>query len=344
MQNLFLLFYSEPILAFGEHQLLSKGFQQGDPLSAMEFYEAVQPLLSRCESDVEIGFIDDFTLSGQLDNVASDVEMIAKSAEDICFVLTRQNVISSALMTNQPIWRSLNITSEWRPEDMALLDAFILKGPAIDKELFIKVDDLTRAVSSLTELQAHDGITLLRNCFSMPKLLYILRTSPCSGNHLLKKFDMALREVLTKILNIDLDDIQWTQANLPVNASGLGIKRAVKLAPSAILTSAASTLSLQNLILPSRTASIPDIDVRDASSTWTIFAEVPESPDEVRHIGKVWNRPVISNQLAEISPQLSSEVDKARILSASPPHSGDWLMAPPITSIGLRISDEMMNE
>ena len=95
-----------------------------------------------------------------------------------------------------------------RPEDMTLLDAPILKGLAIDKALFIKIDDLTRAVSTLTQLQAHDGYTLLRNCFSMPKLLYILRTYRRSSNHLLAKFDMVLREGLTKILNIDLDDVQ----------------------------------------------------------------------------------------------------------------------------------------
>ena len=73
-----------------------------------------------------------------------------------------------------------------------------------------------------------------------------------------------------------------------------------------------------------------DIDVRDASSSWTIFSGVPEPSDAVRHIQKICDRPVINNLLAEISSQLSSEVDKARILSASSPHSSDWLMFPPI--------------
>ena len=132
-------------------------------------------------------------------------------------------------------------------------------------------------------------------------------------------------------MNIDLDVIQWSQANLPVNAGGLGIRSAVKLALSAFLASAASTLSLQNLILPSRTAGIPDIDVRDASSSWTICARIPEPPDEVGTFGKFG---IVQ------SSQLSSEVDKARILSASSPHSGDWLMVAPITSIGFWLRDE----
>ena len=135
-----------------------------------------------------------------------------------------------------------------------------------------------------------------------------------------------------------------------MNAGGLWIWSAVKLASFAFLASAASSLSIQNFILPSRTASVPDIDVRDASSSWTIFSDVPEPPSEVCHIQKVWDRPVLrvwdrpvlSNQLAKISSQLCSEVYKARILSASSPHTSDWLMAPPITSIGLRLRYKMI--
>ena len=35
-----------------------------------------------------------------------------------------------------------------------------------------------------------------------------------------------------------------------------------------------------------------------------------------------------------------NDIDKARLLAASSPHSGDWLHAPPITAVGLRLSDE----
>jgi len=33
-------------------------------------------------------------------------------------------------------------------------------------------------------------------------------------------------------------------------------------------------------------------------------------------------------------------VDKARLLAGLSPHAGDWLHAPPITAVGLRLSDE----
>ena len=128
------------------------------------------------------------------------------------------------------------------------------------------------------------------------------------------------------------------QANLPVNTRGLGIRSAVKLAPSAFMASAASTLSLQNSILTIRLVNDPDDDVCDTSTAWTSFLGAQVPPPEFQHIQKVWDRPIVNKQLTDISSELSSEVDKARHLSASSPHSGDWLMAPPITSNGLRRS------
>jgi len=80
------------------------------------------------------------------------------------------------------------------------------------------------------------------NSLAMPKLLYLLRTSECADNPLLSQFDNTLRAGLTRILNVDLNDDQWTQASQPVGDGGLGIRSAQMLAPSAFLASAASTL------------------------------------------------------------------------------------------------------
>ena len=39
--------------------------------------------------------------------------------------------------------------------------------------------ELQRLSEAATKLDAHFGFYLLKNCFSPPKLLYFLRTSPC---------------------------------------------------------------------------------------------------------------------------------------------------------------------
>ena len=42
----------------------------------------------------------------------------------------------------------------------------------------------------------------------------------------------------------------------------------------------------------------------------------------------------------ELVSQTPSTVDRAGLLAASSPHSGDWLHAAPVVPIGLRLSDE----
>ena len=79
---------------------------------------------------------------------------------------------------------------------------------------------------------------------------------------------IMMRLGLSKILNVDLTDFQWTQASLPVQMGGLGVRSVCTLAPSAFLASAAATLSLQNAILPKVLREIEDPVYAFALSTW----------------------------------------------------------------------------
>ena len=73
-------------------------------------------------------------------------------------------------------------------------------------------------------LQSHDALLLLRHSFSIPKILYILRTAPCFLSPQLEAYDSLLRLLLSDITNINLDDnSSWLQASLPVRAGGIGI-------------------------------------------------------------------------------------------------------------------------
>ena len=87
----------DPILSYRSYQIWSKeGFQQGDLLSALEFCETVQPLLSSHNLDVSLGFMVDFTLLGPVDIVACDVEKITSATSEIGLLLnhTKCEVIS----------------------------------------------------------------------------------------------------------------------------------------------------------------------------------------------------------------------------------------------------------
>ena len=58
-----------------------EGFQQGDPLSSLAFCDAVHPTLTSIESSLRLGFMDDFSLSEEVNTVAKDVEKVKQSAQ-----------------------------------------------------------------------------------------------------------------------------------------------------------------------------------------------------------------------------------------------------------------------
>ena len=103
----------------------------------------------------------------------------------------------------------------------------------------------------------------------MPKLLYLMRTADCSDNPLLATFDNILRSGLSRILNVNLSDTHLLQASLPVRHGGLGIRSGQMLAPSAFLSSAASTHDLQQSIFPESLGSLDDESLPAVETRWT---------------------------------------------------------------------------
>src|SRR6218665_2320476 len=104
----------------------------------------------------------------------------------------------------------------------------------------------------LTDLTTHDTLILLRNSVSATRLLHILRCCPCADHPELTTYDAELRSGLSMILNLPLTDEAWIQASLPIKRGGLGIRSVTSLALPAFLASAASTDSLQAIMLGSQ--------------------------------------------------------------------------------------------
>jgi len=112
------------------------------------------------------------------------------------------------------------------------------------------------------------------------------------------------------------------------------------LAPSAYLASAASTLLLQKSMLPDSIWMQGDQSVAFTETLWTGLANTAKPSQQTQHIQKAWDGPVAANQKNLIFSRAPSDVDKARLFAAASPHFGDWLHAPLITAVGLRLSDE----
>ena len=95
----------------------------------------------------------------------------------------------------------------------------------VDDIIQNKVEVLQLMGSRLGLLTSHDALLLLRHSFAIPKVLYILRTSPCFLSDRLESFDDVLRNMLRNILNVDLAlESTSLQASLPVRMGGIGIR------------------------------------------------------------------------------------------------------------------------
>ena len=100
-------------------------------------------------------------------------------------------------------------------------------------------------VSRLKQIDNHEALYLLRNCFSIPKLNYLVQTAPCFLEaEELHKYDNLIRGSLVDILNIQLSDLAWNQASLPISKGGLGLRPAMNVSLSGYLSSVSATEKL----------------------------------------------------------------------------------------------------
>ena len=182
-------------LTYGTYIIESaEGSQQGDPLSGLQFCETVHPTLSGGTARIKLGFVDDFNLEGKFSDAEKDVQIIIEAQAATGLVLNRHKceIIANNfdLVDKFPIFDDLKRIYK---EDMTLLCAPVLSGRATDKVLQEKISDLDRAIDRLSLLQARDALCLLKNSIAIPKLLYILRTSPCFDNPFLVSLNDALK-------------------------------------------------------------------------------------------------------------------------------------------------------
>ena len=290
--------YNQPSMLFcGDRVMQSaEGVQQGDPLGPLLFCLAIQPLIQDLQSEFRVFYLDDGTIGGSLEDVHHDLLMVEEKAALLGLQLNRAK---TELVCDDANTRDsmLSVVSELRAVccgEASLLGTPIGGAELIDNTITSKIQKLRLMGDKFRFLKSQDALSLLRHSFAIPKVLYILRTAPCFLSEQLGVFDSDLRRLLSTILNVDLDnDSAWLQATLPVRAGGLGVRRAVQLASSAYLASAAGCSALIQEILPLSLLANPDPNIELATSIWYQgLSQPPPSLPESSH-QRVWDAPQI---------------------------------------------------
>ena len=195
-------------------------------------------------------------------------------------------------------------------------------------------------------LSSHDALILLCNSFAIPKLQYILRTSPCFLSSSLECYDETLREIVSTVSNIYLhkDGPAWLQGILPVTMGGLSICRAVDVAPSSFLASTSSTADIVRNILPVSLQSLPLPFMHDTLSQWSQGQSKAPPEGTGVHILKCWDHRRMCATADMLLVNAPDDLACAHLLAASTKESGAWPHALPITSLGLRMNDTTLKD
>ena len=159
-----------------------------------------------------------------------------------------------------------------------------------------KIKELEKISEVIDKLDAHYGFYLLKNCFSMPTLLYFLRTSICFlQNDFLERYDKLLRNSLCKVTNEKMDDNQFLQAVLPAAKGGLDVSSAPLLALPAFLASAVGSNDALSEIFGSEHV---DGTYDDALKRWFEIGKI-EIALEIE-IQRNWTEPIFDSEIADL--------------------------------------------
>ena len=335
--------YTSPsaLLWNGEIIDSAEGVQQGDPLGPLLFCLTNHLIFSCLSSEFCVWYLDDGTLGDSSRTISKDLDLVTSEGAARGLLLNQQKteVVFFGTVAPSVFSSSIPMAQLIPAQNATLLGSSVGNVNAITSVLSDKTNLLQVMGERLQHLSSQDSLLLLRHSFSIPKVLYLLRTAPTFLSSGLATYDEVQRSILESITNVSLDDNAWTQASLPVRNGGLGIRSASVLAPSAYLASVTASHHLILQILPLRLQMFHIPFESEALSCWSIGNAFPPPVGTDAHLQKVWDSCRVESLASDLLESAPDAVSRARLLAASTAESGAWLNALPLSSMGLQMDN-----
>jgi hypothetical protein len=301
-------------------------------------------IVKKMKSNLNVWYLDDGTIAGNTQTVLEDYQEILKALEshglainptkcELHLINPLSEECKDALDAFQRITPGVKLVDK---ENLTLLGAPIYPE-GIQAVLEAKLEDLELMAGRLAKIDRHSALYLLRNCFAMPKLTYFLRSSPCFLKpDILKRYDTIIKDALVKILNIQLPEEAWSQATLPVAKGGLGLRPATEIALAGYLSSVHASSGIVQSLLPDSLRGQECKHYELALVEWKSSSgsgDLPQNPI----FQSEWDKPLYEARFDLLLNSVTTEAERARLLSVSSENSSDWLYAIPIPSLGLHL-------
>lgn len=330
-------------LCYGNNIILSEeGVQQGDPLGPLLFCIMIQPIITNVQSKMNEWYLDDGSIGDSIDTVINDIKKIKTLSDEVglqlnpskCEVLRIKPLSDKEFEKLNEIIPGIVVPST---EEFCLLGA-PLTVDAIPPAIAVKTKKIALLISRLDGLPAHQALFILKNCLAIPRMMHLLRSSPCwLFKDKLNEFDKMIKLSAENITNVKFDDDAWLQCSLPIKKGGLGLILTTDVASSAFISSMYSTEIWRYQILAQS-----DELLSLAMDEWKLESSV-DIPNEKLNVQKSWSSPIMEKKLADLFDSFENNAcQKARLLAVSQEESGLWLSTLPSTSLGLCLDNDSL--
>ena len=200
------------------------------------------------------------------------------------------------------------------PVENVTIKGAALGEKSIDAILEKKNEEFKRISTNIKDFPKHQAFFLIKNCFAIPKLLYIFHTSAVlKKDKISQELPDNLKDTIESVTDISLGRDTWTQLTLPVKLGGFGLRFSIELAPSAFIAMFVSCSLLATSLLNNH--SQPDSLLREALSIWKSMAGETSSITSAmtKPLRKQWTNPVSKNNLGLLIEQSATDLQKARL-------------------------------
>ena len=331
------------VIASGHSITSSTGVQQGDPIGPLMFALAVDQIASGEESELNVWYLDDTTIGGSSESVLSDVQRCIIGLKRIGLIVSpKKTEIINVGVAAEKFSRVVNSFNELLPEIKVTENTKMeLLGSPIQTDatrccVVKKLSEYKWMNDRILLLDGHSGLFLLKNAFSLPRLMFILRSAPCNHHpELLAEYDVISHSTTEALCNVHFDNNSWSQAKLHVRYGGLGLRTAADLALPAFLPSRTASISLVNDIFRQPTNKQDDDD--EVRAWLDRHLVLPSNTRSQRN----WDDIQCSSAVATLVPVFNQH-RLACFNASSRPESGVWLNSVPNNRVCTFIDNEAL--
>lgn len=318
----------------------SVGCQQGDPLGPAIFSLGIHPIIQNLTSKYNVWYLDDGTLGGEIHSVLNDFKTLIQEFKKIGLDLNYSKCelfFPNSQTQTQEIENEFNILA---PGIKIVTKDFLrlLGSPVFDESIpnFIqeKIQNFHTVSDRIFQINSHMAFYIIRHCLFVPKFIYFLRCSPIWKFHnILNNIDNVLKNFLSKLLNINLDENMFIQASLPIRFGGLGIRKISSVSLPAFLSSVYSVKDLVGKILNPSHGDLEISHLAEARNAWceqcpSILPPITETSQ------KLWDEPLCKTVYNTLLTSSNTVAERARLLAVAQWESGLWLQALPSSKTG----------